>query len=184
MISWDPPDVKPFQGTNSNADTGAKGDVWVISPRKMDKSVTIIVWSCLICFFPFRRSEKSIWSDGGIVLCMFACCNSEPRRDTIIWFFRWDCYVIPLPLYPFFIPTDFHTFQSGLNHQPVLRFHLFCGGFSRFDHRERTNIFELRGLNKLVMGVPQNRWLFRMENPSINGWELGVPLWFRKPPYR
>ena len=73
MISWDPPDVRPFQGTNSNADTGAKGDVWVISPRKMDKSVTIIVWSCLICFFsipPLWEIYLIWWWDSVVYVCV------------------------------------------------------------------------------------------------------------------
>ena len=36
----------------------------------------------------------------------------------------------------------------------------------------------------IVMGVPQKCWtVYFMENPSINGWEQGVPLWLRTPPY-
>ena len=38
---------------------------------------------------------------------------------------------------------------------------------------------------QLVMRVPQGRWMvFVRENPiDRNGWELGVLLWRRKPPY-
>ena len=36
----------------------------------------------------------------------------------------------------------------------------------------------------IVMGLSPWLWMvYFMENPSINGWWLGVPLWLRKPPY-
>ena len=51
------------------------------------------------------------------------------------------------------------------------------GGFMMVNSGESWNL----GVS-IVMGLPNNEWFFR-ENLFRNGWWLGVPKNFRKPPY-
>ena len=51
---------------------------------------------------------------------------------------------------------------------------------SRTSHQ--LSLSETHHLGGSINGVPPNGWFMSWKIPSINGWDLGVPLWLRKHP--